>query len=90
MDRELPRFINTGASLSLEAALDIWYYDHFQTMTQNLVAYVSRRLPDMIIFWQSTQEQNLHGAANAAAITAKLLDLQQNAATYLAIKTSFM
>lgn len=90
MDRVLPNFISVGAGLSLQTALNTWYRDHFQAMTNNLVAYVLRRLPDMITFWQSTQGQQLHGATNAAAIVGLLLDLQQNAGTYLAISTAFL
>lgn len=90
MDKALPKFITVGAGLSLEKALDTWYRDHFQAMTDNLVAYVQRRLPDMITFWQSTAGQNLHGATNAAAIVADLVDLQNNAGSYLAIATTFM
>ncbi|KAG8162769.1 hypothetical protein KVR01_007247 [Diaporthe batatas] len=90
MDRVLPNFITVGAGLSLEDAMDTWYRDHFQTMTANLVAYVQRRLPDMITFWQSPAGQNLHGALNAAAIVADLVDFQNNAGAYLAISTAFM
>ena len=35
-----------------------YYRDFFTTMQANAVAYVLRRLPDMITFWQSTQGQN--------------------------------
>lgn len=90
MDKVLPNFISVGSGLSLEAALENWYKDHFQAMSDNLVRYILRRLPDMITFWQSTQGQNLHGATNAAAIVAILLDLQQNAAARFAIGTGFM
>lgn len=90
MDTALPNFVLVGNGLSLESALDAWYTDHFNEMTENLVRYVLRRLPDMITFWQSTQGQNLHGAANAAAIVSILLDLQQNAAARFNIGTGFM
>ncbi|KAI3319646.1 glycoside hydrolase [Xylariaceae sp. AK1471] len=90
MDRVLPNFINVGSGLTLQGALNNWYRDHFASMSANLVAYVLRRVPDMITFWQSTQGQNLHGATSAAVIVAALQDLQQNAATQLAIGTGFM
>ncbi|KAK7958032.1 glycoside hydrolase family 18 protein [Apiospora saccharicola] len=90
MDGALPNFVRVGTGLTLETALTNWYRDHFATMTANLVKYVLRRLPGMITFWQSTAGQNLHGATYAAAMVTGLLDLQQNAATYLAINTNFI
>jgi hypothetical protein len=76
--------------LTLENAFVEYYGDFFQTMEANVIQYVQRRLPDMILFWQSTAGQSLKNPLVAAAMVTNLQGKLQNAATDLAINYGFI
>ncbi|KAK0630488.1 hypothetical protein B0T17DRAFT_222151 [Bombardia bombarda] len=81
--------VNAGG-IGLEAALKEYYAAFFPEMQKNLQAYVLRRLPDMITYWQSPAGIALKGATEAAAIVVKLNNLKNNAGTTLKIGSSFI